>query len=60
MNLQFDTGFLGNQSATIRARVRRQLWYERFKLVAKGILGPTGLTSSARSLVHRVRSLLST
>lgn len=60
MDLQLDAGFLGNQPASIRTRIRRQLWYERFKLVAKGILQPLGLTSSARSLLHRARSLLST
>lgn len=60
MNLQLDAGFLGSQPSSIRARIRRQLWYERFKLVAKRILQPLGLTSSARALLHRARSLLST
>jgi hypothetical protein len=60
MNLQLDAGFLGSQPASIRARIQLHLWYERFKLVAKRILQPLGLTSSARALLHRARSFLST
>jgi len=60
VDLQLDDGFLSQQSTEVTTRIRRQLWFERFKLVVKKMLRPLGLYSSARALLHRVRALLST